>query len=63
MRRVLLFASFAVLLLMISCGPNPEKSRMYLDKGIDYLYTSEIDEAIELFDKDMLIKLLKKVGD
>ena len=37
--------------MMVSCGPNPEKSRVYLDKGIDYLYTSQFDEAIEYFDK------------
>ena len=36
---------------MISCGPNPEKSRKYLDKGIDYLYTSQFDEAIGFLDK------------
>ncbi len=51
MRRVLFFANFAVLLLMMSCGHNPDKSRVYLDKGIDYLYTSEIDEAIGFFNK------------
>ncbi len=51
MRRVLFFANFAVLLLMMSCGRNPDKSRVYLDKGIDYLYTSEIDEAIGFFNK------------
>ena len=51
MKKTLLFASFAVLMMMVSCGPNPEKSRMFLDQGIDYLYTSQIDEAIELFDK------------
>jgi len=51
MRRVLFFASLATLFLMVSCGPNPEKSRIYLDQGIDYLYTSQDEQAIELFDK------------
>ena len=51
MRKGLIFACFALALMMVSCGPNPEKSRIYLDKGIDYLYTSQFDEAIEYFDK------------
>ena len=51
MKKILVLASFACLLMMVSCGPNPEKSKVYLDKGIGYLYTSQIDEAIELLDK------------
>ena len=51
MKKILVLAGLACLLMMVSCGPNPEKSRMYLDKGIDYLYTSQIDEAIGFFDK------------
>lgn len=51
MKKLLVLISAAVVLLMVSCGPNPEKSRIYLDKGIDYLYTSQIDEAIGYFDK------------
>ena len=51
MKRVFLFASLTLAFLMVSCGPNPEKSRIYLDKGIDYLYDSQYDEAIEYFDK------------
>ncbi|MCR5036707.1 MAG: tetratricopeptide repeat protein [Bacteroidales bacterium] len=51
MKKTLFFASLALAVLMVSCGPNPEKSKIYLDKGIDYLYTSEIDEAIGYFDK------------
>ena len=47
MRKALFFASLAMVFLMVSCGPNPEKSRLYLDKGIDYLYTSQFDESIE----------------
>lgn len=39
------------LFLLISCGNNPEKSRLYQDKGEDYLYHSQFDEAIEYFDK------------
>ena len=51
MRKGLIFACFALALMMVSCGPNPEKSRIYLDKGIDYLYASQFDEAIGFFDK------------
>ena len=51
MKKILILASCALFLFMVSCGPNPEKSKMYLDKGIGYLYTAQIDEAIELFDK------------
>ena len=51
MRKSLFFAIFAALFLMVSCGHNPQKSRMYLDLGIDYLYASQDEEAIEYFDK------------
>ncbi|MBR6439522.1 MAG: tetratricopeptide repeat protein [Bacteroidales bacterium] len=46
----LIFANLA-LLFLVSCGPNPEKSRVFMNKGIDYLYASQIDEAIEEFNK------------
>ena len=39
--------------MLVSCGNNPEKSRFYLDKGIDYLYCSQFEEAIEYFDKSI----------
>lgn len=51
MKRVLLIASLVTLVLFTSCGRDPEKSRMYLDQGIDLLYRSQIDESIESFDK------------
>ena len=51
MRKSFIIACFAVLMMMVSCGPNAEKSRMYLDKGIDYLYTSQFEESIECLDK------------
>ena len=51
MKKILIVVCFSILMAMVSCGPNPEKSRVFLDKGIDYLYTSQIDEAIEFFDK------------
>lgn len=51
MKKALVFTSLVLTFLMVSCGPNPEKSRIYLDNGIDYLYTSQYDEAIELFNK------------
>ncbi len=43
--------AFASLLFLIACGNNPEKSRIYFDKGMDYLYHSQFEEAIESFDK------------
>ena len=49
--KKLFFASLALAFLMVSCGSDSEKSRKYLDQGIDYLYTSQFDEAIEFFDK------------
>lgn len=51
MKKALFFASLATLFLMFSCGPNPEKSRMFLDKGEDYLYVSQFDEAIDCFNQ------------
>ncbi len=51
MKKTLFFTSLTALFLMLSCGPNPEKSRLYLDKGIDYLFASQFDEAIGFFDK------------
>ena len=43
--------AFAFLFFLIACGNNPEKSRVYFDKGMDYLYCSQFEEAIECFDK------------
>ena len=51
MKRILLIASLVTLVLFTSCGRDSEKSRMYLDQGIDLLYRSQIDESIESFDK------------
>lgn len=51
MKKVLYFAILATLFLMVSCGKNPQKSRMFLDQGIDYLYASQHEEAIECFNK------------
>ena len=65
MKKSLFFASVAMMLMLVSCGPNPEKSRVFLDKGIDYLYTSQIDEAIEFFDGQPFqpqLEALSKVG-
>ena len=47
----LFFASLTALFLMVSCGPNPERSRLYLDEGIDCIYASQFDEAIENLNK------------
>ena len=47
-KSILLFV--AALALLVSCGDNPERSRIALDKGIDLLYnTSRFDEAEEAF--------------
>ena len=51
MKRIIYLASAITLLFLVSCGPNPEKSRMLCDKGVDYLYCSQFDEAIEYFNK------------
>ena len=51
MKKTLFIASLALAVFMFSCGPNPEKSRLYLDQGIDYLYSSQFDESIELLTK------------
>ena len=51
MRKCLFFASLIALFSLVSCGPNPEKSRINMLKGIDYMYTSQDEEAIECFDK------------
>ena len=48
--RTIALTSLSLFLLM-SCGNNPEKSRLYQDKGEDYLYHSQFEEAIEYFDK------------
>lgn len=51
MKRLFKIIALASLFLLISCGENTEKSRLYLDKGMDYLYCSQFEEAIEYFDK------------
>mgnify|MGYP003488098275 FL=1 len=48
--KTIALVSFS-LFLLTSCGDNPEKSRLYLDKGVDYLYHSQFEEAIENLDK------------
>lgn len=50
MKKYFSIIAFA-LLLLVSCGSNAEKSRNYYDKGMDYLYCSQFEEAIEYFDK------------
>lgn len=41
----------AVVFFAFSCTNDKEKSRLFLDKGVDYLYHSAFDEAIINFDK------------
>lgn len=51
MKRVLFFTSLLALFLMTGCGSNADKSKEYFDQGYDFLYHSQIEEAIECFDK------------
>ena len=51
MRKTFRIITLGIVLFLASCGSNPEKSRIYLDKGMDYLYHSQFEEAIENFDK------------
>ncbi len=51
MRKAFRIITLGFVLFLASCGNNPEKSRIYLDKGMDYLYHSQFEEAIENFDK------------
>ena len=46
-----LFKTIAIvsLLFLVSCGNNAEKSKLYFDKGMDYHYRSQSEEAIEQF--------------
>ena len=53
MKRLLKTLVFASLLSLISCGNNVEKSRFFYDKGMDYLYSSQFEEAIEQFDQSI----------
>lgn len=53
MKKIFKFLSLAVVLFLVSCGENPEKSRFYLDKGIDCLYRSQFEEAIEFFNQSI----------
>lgn len=51
MKRFFYLTSLFTLLFLVSCGPDPEKSRMYFNKGIDYHYATMHDKAIEYFEK------------
>ncbi|MBQ8222891.1 MAG: tetratricopeptide repeat protein [Bacteroidales bacterium] len=51
MKKVVRIIAVSVLFFLISCGSNSEKSRLSFDKGLDYLYCSQFEEAIEHFDK------------
>lgn len=51
MKRLFKTIVFTSLLFLLSCGNDPDKSRIYLDKGLDYLYCSQFEEAIENFDQ------------
>ena len=51
MRKAFKIIVLSFVLFLASCGSNPEKSRVFFDKGMDYLYHSQFEEAIEYFDK------------
>lgn len=51
MKKTLSILSLTFLIFLAGCGKNEDKSRHCLDKGIDYLYCSQYEEAIEYFDK------------
>jgi len=51
MKRLSYIASLLALTFLVSCGPDPEKSRLYFNEGVDYLYTSQFEEAIEKLQK------------
>ncbi len=53
MKKLFKTLVFASLLSLISCGNNVEKSRLLYDKGMDYLYSSQFEEAIEQFDQSI----------
>lgn len=53
MKKLFKTLVFASLLSLISCGNNVEKSRLFYDKGMDYLYSSQFEEAIEQFDQSI----------
>lgn len=53
MKKLFKTLVFASLLSLISCGNNVEKSRLFYDKGMDYLYSSQFKEAIEQFDQSI----------
>ena len=51
MRKAFKIITLGLVLFMISCNNNPEKSRNLCDKGVDYLYRSQFEESIEYFDQ------------
>ena len=53
MKKLFKTLVFASLLSLISCGNNVEKSRLFYDKGMDYLYSSQFEEAIEQFNQSI----------
>lgn len=51
MKKLFKTLTLLIFVSLFSCnGNNTEKSRLYLDKGIDLLYASRYEEAIENFD-------------
>ena len=51
MKKAFKIITLTLVLFLASCGDNPEKSRNFYDKGLDYLYRSQFEESIEYFDK------------
>lgn len=51
MKKATMILSLATTLFIIGCGPNKEKSRTYLERGVEYMYHSQLDEALENIEK------------
>lgn len=51
MRNIFKTLAFAGLVFLVSCGNNIEKSRLHFDKGMDYHYSSQFEEAVEQFNE------------
>jgi len=49
MRRI--FSISLLILLFQACAPNPQKSQMFLENGIQLLYKSKFKEAVTAFDQ------------
>lgn len=51
MKKIFRTIGLLAVIFFVGCGENMEKSRNYYDKGMDYLYSTQYEEAIEYFTK------------